>query len=92
MEAHIPDIIGFVGVLITVVAYLLLQISFFKIEDVAYSLINAIGSVLILYSLCFHWNLPSVIIEAFWFGISLYGTIKTIIKRRSSKSLKILQR
>ena len=52
-----PDFIGIIGVIMTLAAYLLLQISVLKIEDVAYSAVNAIGSLLILYSLLFHWNL-----------------------------------
>jgi hypothetical protein len=77
------DIIGFIGVTTTVIAYLLLQTSFFKIEDPAYSLLNAVGSLMILYSLWFHWNLSCAIIETFWLGISLYGAIKAVLRKKS---------
>ncbi len=79
-----PDFIGIIGVIMTLAAYLLLQISVLKIEDVAYSAVNAIGSLLILYSLLFHWNLSCFVIEAFWLGISLFGTMKVLFKRKFS--------
>jgi hypothetical protein len=80
-----PDFIGIIGVIITLAAYLLLQMSVLKIEDVAYSAVNAIGSLLILYSLLFHWNLSSFVIEAFWLGISLFGAMKVLFKRKFSR-------
>ena len=83
MLANLPDFIGFIGVIITLIAYLLLQTRFFKVEDAAYSLANALGSLMILYSLYYHWNLSCVIIETFWFGISLYGAVKAYLKKRA---------
>lgn len=82
MSTVLPDLIGMIGVVLTLVAYLLLQVSVLKIEDVAYSAINALGSVLILYSLLFHWNLSSFVIEAFWLGISLFGAIRVLLKQK----------
>ena len=85
MSETMPDLIGLIGVIITLVAYLLLQISLLKIEDIAYSAFNALGSVLILYSLFFHWNLSCFVIESFWLGISLFGTVRVLWKRKSRK-------
>jgi hypothetical protein len=84
MHETLPDFIGFVGVLITLGAYLLLQLSFLKINDIAYSLLNALGSLMILYSLFFHWNLSCVIIETVWFGISLFGALKILFKKKQA--------
>lgn len=82
MGDNLPDLIGFIGVLVTVIAYLFLQIGSLKIDNLAYSLLNALGSVMILYSLYFHWNLSCVIIETFWLGISLYGSVKILFQKR----------
>jgi len=70
------DVVGTVGVLIIVVAYLLLQVERISPKSLEYSLSNAIGSIMILYSLMEHWNLASVVIEVFWIMISLYGVYK----------------
>ena len=82
MIETISDVIGLIGVSMTLVAYLLLQISVLKINDIAYSAVNAIGSVLILFSLIFHWNLSCFVIEAFWLGISLFGMIKVFFRKK----------
>lgn len=39
---------------------------------------NLVGALLILVSLYDAWNLPSVVIEAFWAGISLYGLLRSL--------------
>jgi hypothetical protein len=41
-----------------------------------------IGAVLILVSLLYEWNFPSVVIEVFWAVISLYGIAKSWRERR----------
>ena len=38
---------------------------------------NLAGSVLVLISLFDAWNLPSVILEAFWVAISVYGILRS---------------
>lgn len=82
MDYSIPNIVGFIGVVIIVISYLLLQISYLKIEGLIYSVVNALGSLLVLYSLYYYWNLSAALIEIFWFGISVYGIIKVWIKTR----------
>jgi len=72
----IHDFIGLTGVLIIVTTYFLLQIHKLSSTDIKFSVLNIIGSLLILYSLLFNWNLPSVIIESFWILISLIGVYK----------------
>ncbi len=72
----IHDFIGLTGVSIIVTTYFLLQIHKLSSTDIKFSVLNIIGSLLILYSLLFNWNLPSVIIESFWILISLIGIYK----------------
>jgi hypothetical protein len=84
MNTTLPDLIGLIGVVITLIAYLLLQISVLKIQDVIYSAANALGSVMILYSLIFQWNLSCFVIESFWLGISLFGIVKVLLKKRTT--------
>nr|WP_321268573.1 hypothetical protein [uncultured Sulfurimonas sp.] len=67
------DIIGSLGVAIVVIAYFLLQINKLDIKNIYFSSMNAIGSIMILYSLFYNWNLASVLIESFWIFISFIG-------------------
>jgi hypothetical protein len=80
MMVDMADIIGTTGVLLILLCYYLLQARHLTIEHPYYSLLNLIGSVLIMYSLCFHWNTPSFIIEVVWIGISIWGLYKAFFK------------
>ena len=75
------DILGTVGVAIIIFTYVLLQIERIRSDQLAYSLLNAIGAALILVSLYFDFNLPSVVVEFFWLLISLFGIGKWLSRR-----------
>lgn len=72
-ELTLADFVGLTGVVIVLIAYFFLQIGKITIKDILFSLMNAIGSFMILYSLLYNWNLASFIIEFFWISISLLG-------------------
>ena len=78
------DIIGTLGVAIIVVTYVLLQIERVRSDQLIYSLLNAIGASLILISLYFDFNLPSVVVEFFWLLISMFGIGKYLTRRKNS--------
>jgi hypothetical protein len=75
------DILGSLGVGVIVVTYLLLQLGRVRSDQLIYSLLNGVGAALILISLYYDFNLPSVIVEAFWLVISIFGILKYLIKR-----------
>jgi len=75
--SDIPNIIGLIGVTVLLVAYYLLQTNMLKSEQMSYSVLNLIGSSMILFSLFYHWNLPGVVIEVAWIIISLIGVVKS---------------
>ncbi len=75
------DILGTIGVAIIILTYAMLQIVRIRSEQVAYSLLNAVGASLILVSLYFDFNFPSVVVEFFWLLISLFGIGKYFVKR-----------
>ncbi len=82
---HNANFLGIFGVVLILIAYSLLQLEKMSAYGVIYSLLNALGAVLILISLYFYWNLASGIIEIAWLIISTYGLIKAIqryIKRK----------
>jgi len=81
MEITFADSVGTLGVALIVLVYFLLQIEKIDPKTLNYSLINFIGSIMILYSLTHTWNLASVIIEVFWISISLFGIYKYFRRR-----------
>jgi membrane-associated HD superfamily phosphohydrolase len=75
------DLVGNVGVLLMVVAYLLLQLEKLSSSAVSYLLLNAVGAILVIVSLRFRFNLSAFFMEAFWLLISLYGLTKSLFSR-----------
>lgn len=75
------DIVGTIGVATIVVTYILLQSGRVKSDQLGYSVLNAVGATLILISLYFEWNFPSVVVESFWLVISLYGIFRYFRRR-----------
>ncbi len=67
------DFLGNVGVLLILLSYLLLQMKKIKSQSMYYSLMNAVGALLILVSLYYNFNLSAFVMEIFWLLISLYG-------------------
>lgn len=76
METWIINTIGMLGTLLVVLAYYLLQLERTDPKGLTYNLINLVGAILLLISLCFHFNLASFIIEIFWITASLIGLWK----------------
>lgn len=85
MNFHLFDLAGFIGVLLIIVAYLLLQLDKLPSSSPRYSLMNAAGALLIIVSLVFKFNLSAFIVEAFWFLISLFGLWRALIARKNSQ-------
>lgn len=82
------EFIGLIGVVLVLTMYFLLQIKKIRSEDLIYSLLNFIGSCLILYSLFHNFNLPSFIIEVAWLMISAFGLYQWK-KKRAGHSVRI---
>lgn len=78
------DHIGILGVILTLIAYYLLNVGKLHSESLVYLLLNLIGSVFLLVSLIFHWNLSSVCIEVAWISISLIGIYRAIRARNNA--------
>ena len=77
------DILGTLGVAIIILTYVLLQIERVRSDQLVYSLLNAIGASLILVSLYFDFNMPSVVVEFFWLVISLFGIGKYLAREKA---------
>ena len=75
---QVSDHIGIVGVVLTLLAYFLLNMNRVTSKSMSYVYLNLFGSIMLLYSLLFHWNLPSVLIEIAWISISLMGLYRAL--------------
>lgn len=80
---RISDYVGMMGVFLVLVCYCLLQLGFLSLKSFIFSFLNFLGSIFLLFSLMYHWNLASVIIEVAWLLISLYGVIQFWINKKS---------
>ena len=73
MNYGLLDLVGNVGVVILMVTYLLLQLNRIRSDELAYSLLNAVGASLIVVSLVVDFNLSALLMEVFWVLISFVG-------------------
>ncbi|CAA0126221.1 Uncharacterised protein [Halioglobus japonicus] len=76
MDTWIIDAIGMLGTVLVVLAYFLLQLDRTDPKGLSYNMLNLAGAILLLFSLCFHFNLASFVIEIFWITASLIGLWK----------------
>ena len=67
----IPDLIGFVGVALLIGTYALLQLDRIDPKGFWYSFNNMMVAILVTVSLVYTPNLASLVIEFFWFMISV---------------------
>lgn len=81
----IPDLIGFSGVALLIITYALLQFDRIDPKGFWYSFNNLIVAILVTVSLLYTLNKPSMVIEFFWFIISVYGIVM-YYKRKSVES------
>ncbi len=67
------DLIGNIGVVLLMIAYLMLQLNKLRSDALAYSVLNAVGASLIIVSLIVDFNLSALLMEVFWVLISFVG-------------------
>jgi len=76
MTYGLLDVVGIIGVIVLMITYLLLQLDRLQSSGLTYSLLNAIGALLIIFSLLVNFNLSAFLMEAFWVLISLIGIFR----------------
>ncbi len=81
----ISDPVGIAGVVLILIAYLLLSMGRWSAHGLLYQFLNFIGAWMILFSLYFHWNSASVLIEIAWIIISMFGMYRIIWPSKSPK-------
>ncbi len=81
---NLSNLVGLIGVAAYLVDYALLQLGKLKVEDNRYAFLNGIGSVAILYSLYFDFNLPSFVTQSAWLIFTIIGYLRSRSKRAPS--------
>ena len=77
----LPDLIGLTGVALLIITYALLQLDKIDPKGFWYSFNNLVVAILVTVSLVYTPNLASIVIEIFWFLISLYGVVMFFKKK-----------
>jgi hypothetical protein len=72
------DILGFSGVIVMVYSYIRVQLRRDYVKTLSYSLGNLVGSTFLAISLCYNWNLPSLISNVIWGIVSAYGVFRCL--------------
>ncbi len=78
MSVTAPDGLGLLGAAVILLAYALNQLDRLASSDWRFPAVNLAGSVMIMVSLLYAFNLPSVVIEIFWMAISLFGMVRAL--------------
>lgn len=76
------DIIGFIGVLITLLAFVLNVFSVITSKSFIFLLLNFLGAGLTCYASVLINYMPFVILEGVWSLVSLVGLTRLVFKNR----------
>lgn len=86
MEDILFNAVGIIGVILILLGYYLITKGSLTGDDLGYHLMNLCGAVLLLISLMWTWNLPSVIIELCWMSISIWGIFRILRRKNNDPS------
>jgi hypothetical protein len=75
--------LGLIGSVLVLVAYFALASGRMHKDDPRYYWLNILATVLLLASLMVQWNLPAVVSQVVWIGLSL-AALRRIRKLRRS--------
>ena len=70
------DLVGVSGTMLIAIAYFLQQLGKLSGDSLPYLVMNLLGAVLLMISLCVNFNLASFLMEIFWIISSLIGLRK----------------
>ena len=79
--------VGIIGVILLLIAYYLLNANKMSAIDMSYQVLNFLGAIFILFSLFFHWNTASALIEMAWIVISLMGMYRTVYTHKQKPKM-----
>jgi hypothetical protein len=78
----LPDIAGVIGVALMLLAYAAGQFGKLRMDGLPALLMNLLGSLLVLWSLTFRFNLSAALMEGAWALVALFGLVRLALKKR----------
>jgi hypothetical protein len=78
----LPDLFGVIGVALMLVAYAAGQLGRLDMTRAPALLMNLAGSLMVLWSLTFKFNLSAALMESAWALVALYGLVRLAAGRR----------
>ncbi|MEO6903238.1 MAG: hypothetical protein ABI315_08800 [Bacteroidia bacterium] len=78
MQLNISDFIGFLGVFILLIAFLLNLINILEKDSFAYIILNILGAGIACYASILINYLPFIILEGTWAIVSIGGLINNL--------------
>ena len=81
----LANTLGILGDILVIIAFFLLQTKRINSSGLSYLFLNIVGSLGVLFSLIYHWNLPAFIIESAWVLISGWGIYNFFISKVKSR-------
>lgn len=84
------DWVGYVGVAMVLLAFLLLQAHKLHGNGLVYQLMNIFGALGVMLSLIFgSFNAPAFVMEVAWAAVGIYGVLRGVRVRRQKRELAI---
>jgi hypothetical protein len=78
----LPDIGGVIGVALMLFAYAGGQVGKLDMTALTALLMNLAGSLLVLWSLAYSFNLSAALMEGAWALVALFGLVKLALRKR----------
>jgi len=79
------DWAGYIGVALVLLAFFLLQERKLQGSGLTYQLMNILGAVGVMLSLCFgSFNLSAFLMQVAWLLIGIYGIVRGVRRRRET--------
>jgi hypothetical protein len=70
------DIVGWIGVALFLVAYVLVSIKRLEGDSVLYQAMNIVAGILLVVNSLYYHALPSVGVNAAWIGIGVFALVR----------------
>lgn len=70
------EIVGWLGMILILLAYWLVSIRKISPTSTTYQFLNLLGAGFVIVNVAFHGALPSVALNSIWFLIALFGLAK----------------